>query len=77
MVDVVEVNSLRVMCDGGSSTLGHPRVFLTIKKEIREVVCPYCSRRYILKGFDKPSNHENSLKTVQEDSAKRKSPTGN
>ena len=55
VVNVVEVKSLRVMCDGGSSTLGHPRVFLTIKKEIREVVCPYCSLRYVLKGVDKES----------------------
>ena len=28
------------------SPLGHPRVFLHI--EDREVVCPYCSRDYIL-----------------------------
>ncbi len=59
VMNVVEVESLRVMCDGGSSTLGHPRVFLTIKQEIREVVCPYCSLRYVLQGFEKPSTRQN------------------
>ena len=34
-----------IACDGGP--LGHPRVFLRI--EGHQVVCPYCSRVYILK----------------------------
>jgi uncharacterized Zn-finger protein len=36
-----------VACDGGDGGLGHPRVFLHI--DHGEVVCPYCSRVYILK----------------------------
>ena len=36
-----------VACDGGDGAQGHPRVFLRI--EAHEVVCPYCSRVYILK----------------------------
>ena len=41
------VESTTVSCDGGGGPLGHPRVFLRFGDE-REIVCPYCSRRYIL-----------------------------
>ncbi len=36
-----------VDCDGGA--LGHPNVALRIGAD-GEVVCPYCSRRFILAG---------------------------
>ena len=36
----------RLACDGGGP-LGHPKVYLKIGDE-GEIVCPYCSRRYIL-----------------------------
>ncbi|VBB69278.1 hypothetical protein RIEGSTA812A_PEG_751 [invertebrate metagenome] len=49
VTETVEVDSPKVICDGGDSTLGHPRVFLTIKPEVSEVVCPYCSRHHVLK----------------------------
>lgn len=42
------VHQRSVACDGGDGPLGHPRVFLRIPE--REVVCPYCSRRYVLEG---------------------------
>lgn len=48
VIDVVKVESLKVACDGDGGTLGHPCVFLTIKPEVCEVVCPYCSRHYVL-----------------------------
>jgi uncharacterized Zn-finger protein len=35
-----------VACDGGDGALGHPRVFLRIAAT--EVVCPYCSRLFVL-----------------------------
>jgi uncharacterized Zn-finger protein len=40
------VDDRTVACDGGDGPLGHPRVFLHI--EDHQVVCPYCSRVYIL-----------------------------
>ena len=43
--ETFHVDDRTVACDGGPP-LGHPRVFLHI--EDREVVCPYCSRVYIL-----------------------------
>ncbi len=39
-------NDRVVACDGGDGALGHPRVFLRIVD--REVMCPYCSRLYVL-----------------------------
>ncbi len=41
------VDSRSVPCDGGDGPLGHPRVWLRI--ENHEVVCPYCSRHYVLR----------------------------
>jgi uncharacterized Zn-finger protein len=42
-----------VACDGGDGALGHPRVFLCI--EDRSVMCPYCSRLYVL---DEGASHD-------------------
>lgn len=46
--DVIEVETTRVMCDGGGGALGHPRVFLEMGDETF-VVCGYCDRRFVLK----------------------------
>jgi len=46
-VETIEVDDTTVACDGGDGALGHPRVFLHI--EGRSVMCPYCSRLYVLK----------------------------
>jgi uncharacterized Zn-finger protein len=45
--ETFQVDDRTVACDGGGGSLGHPRVFLYIEEH--EVVCPYCSRVYILK----------------------------
>lgn len=39
-----------VSCDGDSTALGHPRVFLKIKND--KVICPYCSKIFILSSQD-------------------------
>ena len=44
--ETIHVDDRTVACDGGTIALGHPRVFLHIQD--REVVCPYCSRTYVL-----------------------------
>ncbi len=44
--EIIPVDDRTVACDGGDGALGHPRVFLKILE--REVVCPYCSRTYVL-----------------------------
>lgn len=45
--EAIVVESPAVACDGGGGALGHPRVYLRIG-EAREIVCPYCSRRFVL-----------------------------
>jgi uncharacterized Zn-finger protein len=44
--EIIHVDSRTVACDGGEGALGHPRVFMRIAE--REVMCPYCSRLYVL-----------------------------
>jgi uncharacterized Zn-finger protein len=48
--ETVEVDTIEVACDGGEASTGHPRVFLHIEPETRDVVCPYCSRHFVLKA---------------------------
>lgn len=45
----IYVSSVEVVCDGGSGALGHPKVYLHIEREKGSIMCPYCSRNYILK----------------------------
>jgi len=47
-VEIVEVEDVKVVCDGGGGAVGHPRVFLNMGEK-REIDCPYCGRRFILK----------------------------
>ncbi len=44
--EIIHVDERTVPCDGGDGALGHPRVFLRISGH--EVMCPYCSRLYVL-----------------------------
>ena len=45
--EIIAVSERVVACDGGEGALGHPLVYLRI--EDRQVMCPYCSRLYVLK----------------------------
>jgi uncharacterized Zn-finger protein len=47
--DAIIVTTPVVGCDGGGGALGHPLVYLRIERE-GEVVCPYCSLRFVLAG---------------------------
>jgi uncharacterized Zn-finger protein len=49
--EIIPVNSLEAVCDGGGGALGHPRVFLHIDQDKGEITCPYCSRKYVLQAF--------------------------
>ncbi|MBT5647486.1 MAG: zinc-finger domain-containing protein [Rhodospirillaceae bacterium] len=51
--EIVEVEEISVSCDGGGGALGHPKVFL--KLEDREVECPYCDKKFVLKAGVNPS----------------------
>ncbi|NQU60722.1 MAG: zinc-finger domain-containing protein [Rhodospirillales bacterium] len=41
----IKVETTTVGCDGGP--LGHPHVYLKLAAD-GEIVCPYCSRHYVL-----------------------------
>ncbi len=43
----IQVKTSTVGCDGGGGPLGHPMVYLKIT-EAGGIVCPYCSRHYVL-----------------------------
>jgi len=45
-LEIIHVNTPVVACDGGDGALGHPRVWLRIVSH--QIVCPYCSRSYVL-----------------------------
>ena len=44
--EIIHVDDRTAPCDGGGGALGQPRVFLRIAD--RDVMCPYCSRLYVL-----------------------------
>lgn len=49
--EVIQVTTREVACDGGGGALGHPKVYLHIDHDKGDtVVCPYCSRTYVLRG---------------------------
>lgn len=45
--ETIYVTDRVVACDGGK--LGHPMVYLNFSPK-GEIVCPYCSRRYVLRA---------------------------
>lgn len=47
--DAVLVRNRVVGCDGGGGALGHPLVYLRIEED-GDVICPYCSLRFVLEG---------------------------
>ncbi len=44
--EIIKVKNNRVGCDGGID-FGHPLVYLSLDKK-GEIMCPYCSKKYIL-----------------------------
>ena len=52
--ETVPVSTDQVTCDGGGGPLGHPLVYLHIDYDAGgQVVCPYCSKTFVLKHADK------------------------
>ncbi len=60
-IEVLQVSERVVTCDGGGGRLGHPKVYLHMQgplgTEARQVVCPYCSRLYLLTGDAAAEGH--------------------
>jgi len=47
-LEIVEVEDIKVACDGDTIDSGHPRVFLNMGDD-DHVDCPYCGCRFVLK----------------------------
>lgn len=45
--DVVYTKDCSVQC-GGENSDRHPLVYLEIKKDLGKVICPYCSKEFVL-----------------------------
>jgi uncharacterized Zn-finger protein len=54
--DTVTVEDTTVRCDGGDGPLGHPAVYLHFDDK-REIVCPYCSKRFVLAAGARAHGH--------------------
>tara|TARA_B100001179_G_C18279903_1_gene270536 strand:+ start:326 stop:520 length:195 start_codon:yes stop_codon:yes gene_type:complete len=48
--EIISVNDKKVVCEGSSGPLGHPRVYLHIDDETNQIQCPYCSRLFKYKA---------------------------
>ena len=56
--EVVTVTSSTVACEGNGPATGHPKVYLTFKTGSKEIVCPYCSRTFVLaEGAENSHGH--------------------
>ena len=53
--EIIHVKTRSVACDGGVSTLGHPKVYLYMPGE--QIACPYCSRIFILENNATDEQH--------------------
>lgn len=52
-IEVREVSTRVVSCEGSGGRLGHPKVYLPIPAVLDgpdQVTCPYCSRLFVLSG---------------------------
>ena len=47
--EMIHVNTLEVVCDGGVGPLGHPKVYLHIDNDKGSITCPYCSRMFVMR----------------------------
>ena len=60
-IEVLQVNEVVVTCEGSGGSLGHPKVFLHMQGPIgtvaRQVMCPYCSRLFVLTGDPVSEGH--------------------
>ncbi|WPY00160.1 Zinc-finger domain protein [Candidatus Trichorickettsia mobilis] len=49
IVEIVNTKTSSVSCAGKEVPYDHPKVYLEIDTENGSIVCPYCSKKFILK----------------------------
>ena len=47
----MQTSQYNVYCSGDENDgSGHPKIYLTIDPNVGEIVCPYCSKKFIMKS---------------------------
>lgn len=49
-MEIVNSFDASVSCCGKEPPYDHPKVYLEIDKEQKEIICPYCSKKFKLIG---------------------------
>ncbi|MCC8467603.1 MAG: zinc-finger domain-containing protein [Rickettsia endosymbiont of Eriopis connexa] len=47
-MEIVNSVDASVSCQGKEPPYDHPKIYLEIDKEKKEVICPYCSKKFKL-----------------------------
>ena len=42
-----KVSVMKVSCSGTDESSKHPKIYLNIDPKTKQVVCPYCSKKFI------------------------------
>lgn len=48
--EIEKTKSSSVVCMGKEYPFDHPKVYLEINLEDKEILCPYCSKKFMLVG---------------------------
>jgi uncharacterized Zn-finger protein len=54
--ETIEVDTPTVACDGGGGALGHPRVYIDLRKD-GSGECGYCDRKFVLRKGARAAAH--------------------
>jgi uncharacterized Zn-finger protein len=46
--EICYTDTKSVSCEGRAHDYDHPKVFLEIDPKLKEVTCPYCSKKFVL-----------------------------
>jgi len=54
--ETIEVDAATIACDGGGGALGHPRVYINLRKD-GTGECGYCDRKFVLRKGARLAGH--------------------
>jgi uncharacterized Zn-finger protein len=46
--EICYTNSKSVLCEGKEKPFDHPRIYLEIDAQTNQVICPYCSKKFVI-----------------------------
>lgn len=49
IIDEIYTATRKVVCAGEQEVIGHPKIYLEIASDSDHIICPYCSKKFILK----------------------------